>query len=157
MGHHWTAVHPQYRGSRMTSCLCCLSPTDRMNKITCFITDKHFSHTRSVNPLFQPMWDTSQWQILILSDGLPESLRYCYGLHYWKMYSLFRVKCMWRNIFCILLQVYTLPEYLKKRFGGQRLQVYMSVLALLIYVFTKISVFVLIVSINDVFYIKTVK
>lgn len=38
------------------------------------------------------------------------------------------------------LQVYTLPEYLKKRFGGQRLQVYMSVLALLIYIFTKISV-----------------
>lgn len=36
--------------------------------------------------------------------------------------------------------VYTLPEYLKKRFGGQRLQVYMSVLALLIYIFTKISV-----------------
>ncbi|XP_061165587.1 sodium/glucose cotransporter 4-like [Saccostrea echinata] len=36
--------------------------------------------------------------------------------------------------------VYTLPEYLKKRFGGQRLQIYMSVLALLIYIFTKISV-----------------
>ncbi|XP_060592181.1 sodium/glucose cotransporter 4-like isoform X2 [Ruditapes philippinarum] len=55
------------------------------------------------------------------------------------------------GLFCLLLLawlfvpvyiasgVYTLPEYLKKRFGGQRLQVYMSVLALLIYVFTKIS------------------
>ncbi|KAL4223767.1 Sodium/glucose cotransporter 4 [Mactra antiquata] len=37
------------------------------------------------------------------------------------------------------LNVYTLPEYLKKRFGGQRLQVYMSVLSLILYVFTKIS------------------
>ncbi|KAH3830210.1 sodium/glucose cotransporter 4-like [Dreissena polymorpha] len=55
------------------------------------------------------------------------------------------------GLFCLLLLawlfvpvyiasgVYTLPEYLKRRFGGQRLQVYMSVLALLIYVFTKIS------------------
>ena len=35
--------------------------------------------------------------------------------------------------------VYTMPEYLKKRFGGTRIQVYLSVLALLLYVFTKIS------------------
>ncbi|OWF52829.1 sodium/glucose cotransporter 4-like [Mizuhopecten yessoensis] len=56
------------------------------------------------------------------------------------------------GLFCLLLLgwffvpiyissgVYTLPEYLMRRFGGQRLQIYMSVLALLIYVFTKISV-----------------
>ncbi|XP_069137178.1 sodium/glucose cotransporter 4-like [Argopecten irradians] len=56
------------------------------------------------------------------------------------------------GLFCLLLMgwcfvpiyissgVYTLPEYLMRRFGGQRLQIYMSVLALLIYVFTKISV-----------------
>ncbi|XP_071167276.1 sodium/glucose cotransporter 4-like isoform X1 [Mytilus edulis] len=56
------------------------------------------------------------------------------------------------GLFCLLLLgwlfvpvyiasgVFTLPEYLKKRFGGQRLQVYMSVLSLIIYVFTKISV-----------------
>ncbi|KAK3097935.1 hypothetical protein FSP39_014669 [Pinctada imbricata] len=56
------------------------------------------------------------------------------------------------GLFCLLLLgwlfvpvyiasgVYTLPEYLRKRFGGQRLQIYMSALALLIYVFTKISV-----------------
>nr|WLN44354.1 AAT14 [Sinonovacula rivularis] len=55
------------------------------------------------------------------------------------------------GLFCLLLLawlfvpvyiasgVYTLPEYLKRRFGGSRLQVYMSVLSLLIYVFTKIS------------------
>ncbi len=36
--------------------------------------------------------------------------------------------------------VYTMPEYLRKRFGGQRIRIYLSVLALLIYVFTKISV-----------------
>lgn len=36
--------------------------------------------------------------------------------------------------------VVTMPQYLKKRFGGQRIQVYMSVLSLIIYIFTKISV-----------------
>ena len=36
--------------------------------------------------------------------------------------------------------VYTMPEYLQKRFGGKRIQIYLSVLALLLYVFTKISV-----------------
>lgn len=38
--------------------------------------------------------------------------------------------------------VYTMPEYLRKRFGGQRIRVYLSVLALLLYVFTKISVII---------------
>lgn len=33
-----------------------------------------------------------------------------------------------------------MPEYLKKRFGGQRIRVYLSVLSLFLYVFTKISV-----------------
>lgn len=33
-----------------------------------------------------------------------------------------------------------MPQYLKKRFGGQRIQVYMSVLSLILYIFTKISV-----------------
>ncbi|OBS57031.1 hypothetical protein A6R68_11844, partial [Neotoma lepida] len=36
--------------------------------------------------------------------------------------------------------VVTMPQYLKKRFGGQRIQVYMSVLSLVLYIFTKISV-----------------
>ncbi|KAM8743708.1 sodium/glucose cotransporter 1 [Acanthopagrus schlegelii] len=35
--------------------------------------------------------------------------------------------------------VVTMPEYLKKRFGGQRIRVYLSVLSLFLYVFTKIS------------------
>lgn len=33
-----------------------------------------------------------------------------------------------------------MPEYLKKRFGGVRLQTYLACMALILYVFTKISV-----------------
>nr|XP_025974981.1 sodium/glucose cotransporter 1 [Dromaius novaehollandiae] len=35
--------------------------------------------------------------------------------------------------------VVTMPEYLKKRFGGKRIQIYLSLLSLLLYIFTKIS------------------
>ncbi|OXB64655.1 hypothetical protein ASZ78_008731 [Callipepla squamata] len=35
--------------------------------------------------------------------------------------------------------VVTMPEYLRKRFGGKRIQVYLSVLSLILYIFTKIS------------------
>ncbi|CAL4089608.1 unnamed protein product, partial [Meganyctiphanes norvegica] len=35
--------------------------------------------------------------------------------------------------------IYTMPEYLRERFGGQRIRVYFSVLSLILYVFTKIS------------------
>ncbi|XP_061590254.1 sodium/glucose cotransporter 1 [Cololabis saira] len=35
--------------------------------------------------------------------------------------------------------VITMPEYLKKRFGGQRIRIYLSVLSLFLYIFTKIS------------------
>ncbi|KAK2871341.1 hypothetical protein QQF64_002513 [Cirrhinus molitorella] len=35
--------------------------------------------------------------------------------------------------------VVTMPEYLKKRFGGQRIRIYLSVISLFLYVFTKIS------------------
>ncbi|XP_063066422.1 sodium/glucose cotransporter 1 [Engraulis encrasicolus] len=35
--------------------------------------------------------------------------------------------------------VVTMPEYLKKRFGGTRIRIYLSVLSLVLYVFTKIS------------------
>ncbi|KAH3839648.1 sodium/glucose cotransporter 5-like [Dreissena polymorpha] len=36
--------------------------------------------------------------------------------------------------------VYTMPEYLEKRFGGRRLRIYLSVVSTLLYVITKISV-----------------
>jgi hypothetical protein len=37
-------------------------------------------------------------------------------------------------------EVYTMPEYIKKRFGGQRIGIYLSVWSLIAYVLTKISV-----------------
>ncbi len=37
-------------------------------------------------------------------------------------------------------EVFTTPEYLRKRFGGQRIRVYLAILTLLLYVFTKIAV-----------------
>ena len=33
-----------------------------------------------------------------------------------------------------------MPEYIKKRFGGDRIRIYLSVLSLALYIFTKISV-----------------
>ncbi|KAG1961322.1 sodium/myo-inositol cotransporter [Pimephales promelas] len=36
--------------------------------------------------------------------------------------------------------VYTMPEYLSKRYGGKRLKIYFAALSLLLYVFTKLSV-----------------
>ncbi|KAM5280844.1 sodium/myo-inositol cotransporter [Ctenodactylus gundi] len=36
--------------------------------------------------------------------------------------------------------VYTMPEYLSKRFGGHRIQVYFAALSLILYIFTKLSV-----------------
>lgn len=37
-------------------------------------------------------------------------------------------------------QVTTMPEYLRKRFGGKRIQIFLAILYLFIYIFTKISV-----------------
>lgn len=39
-----------------------------------------------------------------------------------------------------LPQIVTMPEYIQKRYGGQRIRMYLSVLSLLMSVFTKISV-----------------
>lgn len=36
--------------------------------------------------------------------------------------------------------VSTLPEYIKKRFGGSRIRVYLAILSLVLYIFTKVSV-----------------
>ncbi|XP_063159133.1 sodium/glucose cotransporter 2 isoform X1 [Candoia aspera] len=58
----------------------------------------------------------------------------------------------WNAIFIILLlgwlfvpvylsaEVITMPQYLKKRFGGQRIRLYLSIISLFMYIFTKISV-----------------
>uniref|UniRef100_A0A8B9R4A8 Solute carrier family 5 member 9 n=1 Tax=Astyanax mexicanus TaxID=7994 RepID=A0A8B9R4A8_ASTMX len=42
--------------------------------------------------------------------------------------------------------VVTMPEYLRKRFGGQRIRIYMSVLSLILYIFTKISTVIMVVG-----------
>lgn len=39
-----------------------------------------------------------------------------------------------------LRQIVTMPEYIQKRYGGQRIRMYLSVLSLMLSVFTKISV-----------------
>jgi hypothetical protein len=52
-------------------------------------------------------------------------------------------KCIFRNVnwFGInAFQISTMPEYIQRRFGGQRLRVYLACLSLLLYIFTKISV-----------------
>jgi len=41
----------------------------------------------------------------------------------------------------MVCQVFTMPEYMCKRFGGQRIRVYLALLALLLCVFTKIAVY----------------
>uniref|UniRef100_A0A803TYA1 Sodium/glucose cotransporter 2 n=1 Tax=Anolis carolinensis TaxID=28377 RepID=A0A803TYA1_ANOCA len=58
----------------------------------------------------------------------------------------------WNALFIVLLLgwlfvpvyltagVITMPQYLKKRFGGQRIRLYLSILSLFMYIFTKISV-----------------
>ncbi|XP_078506730.1 sodium/glucose cotransporter 2 [Lissotriton helveticus] len=58
----------------------------------------------------------------------------------------------WNALFVVLLLgwifvpvyltagVITMPEYLKKRFGGRRIRLYLTVLSLFLYIFTKISV-----------------
>uniref|UniRef100_A0A8C0AR65 Sodium/myo-inositol cotransporter 2 n=1 Tax=Buteo japonicus TaxID=224669 RepID=A0A8C0AR65_9AVES len=58
----------------------------------------------------------------------------------------------WNGMFCVLvlawlfLPIYiaagvtTMPEYLQKRFGGKRIQMFLAILYLFIYIFTKISV-----------------
>uniref|UniRef100_A0A8D2MT84 Sodium/myo-inositol cotransporter 2 n=1 Tax=Zonotrichia albicollis TaxID=44394 RepID=A0A8D2MT84_ZONAL len=58
----------------------------------------------------------------------------------------------WQGMFCVLvlawlfLPIYiasgvtTMPEYLQRRFGGKRIQIFLAILYLFIYIFTKISV-----------------
>ena len=49
------------------------------------------------------------------------------------------IHCMLTFIIFCFLGVFTMPEYLRKRFGGQRIRLYLSFLTLLLYIFTKIS------------------
>lgn len=40
-----------------------------------------------------------------------------------------------------------MPQYLKKRFGGTRISLYLSVVSLFLYIFTKISVSLLLLKV----------
>uniref|UniRef100_A0A8C0JB22 Sodium/mannose cotransporter SLC5A10 n=1 Tax=Chelonoidis abingdonii TaxID=106734 RepID=A0A8C0JB22_CHEAB len=60
--------------------------------------------------------------------------------------SLYAAHCLWQgaavpcNDPCIsAAQIVTMPEYLQRRFGGERIRMYLSALSLLLSVFTKIS------------------
>ena len=54
--------------------------------------------------------------------------------------ELLRYICHTRNLQTMSIPV-TLPqEYMKKRFGGERIRIYLAVLSLVLYIFTKISV-----------------
>uniref|UniRef100_A0A8C5SWW8 Sodium/myo-inositol cotransporter 2 n=1 Tax=Laticauda laticaudata TaxID=8630 RepID=A0A8C5SWW8_LATLA len=58
----------------------------------------------------------------------------------------------WNGMFCVLVLAWlfvpiylasgvtTMPEYLQRRFGGKRIQIFLAILYLFIYIFTKISV-----------------
>ena len=52
----------------------------------------------------------------------------------WNAYSTWKITC-----FFPYSGVFTMPEYLRKRFGGQRIRLYLAFLTLLLYIFTKIS------------------
>lgn len=55
-----------------------------------------------------------------------------------------------------------MPEYIKKRFGGDRIRIYLSTLSLILYIFTKISVILILIILiinfesfyNDILIIK---
>lgn len=53
-------------------------------------------------------------------------------------------------------QVATVPEYMKKRFGGTRIQMYLAGLSLLLYIFTKISV-IMCTFVFDLFFLGLFK
>ena len=41
---------------------------------------------------------------------------------------------------CSLSQVYTLPEYMERRFGGKRIRIYLSILSLFLHIVTRVAV-----------------
>ncbi|XP_056157149.1 sodium/myo-inositol cotransporter-like [Lampris incognitus] len=65
-----------------------------------------------------------------------------FGVAAWELNALLLLQLLgWVFIpVYILSGVYTMPEYLAKRFGGKRLKVYFASLSLLLYIFTKLSV-----------------
>lgn len=60
----------------------------------------------------------------------------------WELNSLLLLQLQTGFLFPLYIHsgVYTMPEYLAKRYNGRRLQVYFAVLSLTLYIFTKLSV-----------------
>lgn len=60
----------------------------------------------------------------------------------WELNALFLLQLLGWVFIPVYIQsdVYTMPEYLAKRYSGRRLQVYFAVLSLSLYIFTKLSV-----------------
>lgn len=66
--------------------------------------------------------------------------------HKCKIFGFFQALVLLQLLGFVFLPVYiaskvcTLPEYMMKRFGGQRIRMYLAVLSMILYIFTKISV-----------------
>uniref|UniRef100_A0A668TXY0 Sodium/glucose cotransporter 1 n=1 Tax=Oreochromis aureus TaxID=47969 RepID=A0A668TXY0_OREAU len=67
-----------------------------------------------------------------------EPLTIFIALFKWSLFVIVMLGWIFVPIY-IRAGIITMPEYLKKRFGGQRIRIYLSLLSLLLYVFTKIS------------------
>lgn len=78
--------------------------------------------------------------------GVRPCLFNCRGMFVFHFYFRF-LKFIWIMLvsdyfphFSFSQKVITMPQYLKKRFGGSRISLYLSVISLFLYIFTKISV-----------------
>lgn len=60
----------------------------------------------------------------------------------WELNALLLLQLLGWMFIPVYIQsgVYTMPEYLSKRYGGRRLKVYFAALSLVLYIFTKLSV-----------------
>lgn len=103
----------------------------------CFLPNRRRTHcwlwpgssSQSTSPLGYVDLPQSQEHPLNPALGMPQRLREG------------DVGTGWGNhLSCPLLQIVTMPEYLQRRFGGERIRMYLSGLSLLLSIFTKISV-----------------
>jgi len=103
---------------------------------------------RYINSLFTFRFTLHRIVLYITCNSPVPSIRWndCTGvystlaLHYIVLYFTLPVTHLWRASGAMIAQVCTLPEYMKKRFGGRRIRIYLASLSLMLYIFTKISV-----------------
>lgn len=64
------------------------------------------------------------------------------GVAAWELNALLLLQLLGWVFIPVYIQsgVFTMPEYLSKRYGGRRLKVYFAALSLVLYIFTKLSV-----------------